>query len=368
MSTSHKKHTEPLLRVVKFEGMSRSRRWLVRLIAVAASLVVSGILIVLLAGINPLKVYATMFRASFGSGRLTWNLLRDSSTLLLLGVALAPAFAMKFWNIGAEGQMLVGAITTAFCMKYFTGMPTVLLILVMIVASIVAGAFWGLLPGVFKAFWNTNETLFTLMMNYIAIQFTSFMVAQWEIGVGNNTVGVINSDGHEGWLPGLFTSAYNKDYGINILIVLTVTVLMFIYLKYSKHGYEISVVGDSVNTARYAGINVKKVYIRTMLLSGAVCGLAGFLAVSGVSHSISTSTAGGRGFTAIIVAWLAKFNTFSMIAIAVLLCFLDQGALEIASSCNVNTYVAKIITGVILFFLLAGEFFTTYRIKVRGHH
>ena len=368
MSVSHKKHTEPLLRVIKSEGMTRSRRWLVRFIAVEASLVVSGILIVLLAGINPLKVYATMFAASFKSPRVVWNLLRDSSTLLLLGVGLAPAFAMKFWNIGAEGQMLVGGIATAFCMKYFTGLPTVLLILVMIVTSLAAGAIWGFLPGLFKAYWNTNETLFTLMMNYIAIQFTSFMVSQWEIGVGNNTVGVINSEGHEGWLPGLFTSAYNKDYGINVLIVLTVTVLMFIYLRYSKHGYEISVVGDSINTARYAGINVKKVYIRTMLLSGAVCGLAGFLAVSGVSHSISTSTAGGRGFTAIIVAWLAKFNTFSMIAIAILLCFLDQGALEIASSCNVNTYVSKIITGVILFFLLAGEFFTTYRIKLRGHH
>ena len=368
MSVSKKKHTEPLLRVVKYEGMSRSRRWLVRLIAVLASLIVSGILIVLLAGINPIKVYGTMIRASFGSSRLVWNLLRDTSTLLLLGVGLAPAFAMRFWNIGAEGQMLVGGIATAFCMKYFTGMPTFLLMIVMVLASLIAGALWGLLPGIFKAFWNTNETLFTLMMNYIAIQFTAFMVAQWEVGVGNNTVGVINPDGHEGWLPGLFTSAFNKDYGINVLLVLAVTVAMFIYLRYSKHGYEISVIGDSVNTARYAGINVKKVYIRTMVLSGAVCGLAGFLAVSGVSHSISTSTAGGRGFTAIIVAWLAKFNTFSMIAIAALLCFLDQGALEIASSCNVNTYVSKIITGVILFFLLAGEFFTMYRIKVRGKH
>ena len=368
MSTRKHKHTEPLLRVVKYEGITRRERWIVRLIAVLSALVVSGILIVLLAGINPIKVYATMFRASFSSPRLFWNLLRDSSTLLLLGVGLAPAFAMRFWNIGAEGQMLVGAIATAFCMKYFTGMPTILLIIVMIIASLVAGALWGLLPGVFKAYWNTNETLFTLMMNYIAIQFTAFMVAQWEVGIGNNTVGVINADGHEGWLPGLFTSEYNKDFGINVLLVLIVTVLMFVYLRYTKHGYEISVIGDSINTARYAGINVKKVYIRTMLLSGAVCGLAGFLAVSGVGHSISTSTAGGRGFTAIIVAWLAKFNTFSMIAIAVLLTFLDQGALEIASSCNVNTYVSKIITGVILFFLLAGEFFSSYRVKVRARH
>lgn len=365
MKASHKLHREPLFRIIKRDGRPVKERVIIRVFAILFALLLSAFVIVLLTGINPLKVFGTMFRASFGSKRLMWNLTRDSMTLLLIGVGLAPAFAMKFWNIGAEGQMLMGAIATAFCMKYCTNLPPFVLLLVMVIASIVAGALWGFLPGFFKARWNTNETLFTLMMNYIAIQFTSFCVALWENRVGNNTVGVINPDTHEGWLPGLFNSEPNKDFGWNLIIVLTVTVLMFIYLRKSKHGYEISVVGDSINTARYAGINVKKVYVRTMLLSGAICGLAGFLAVSGVSHSISTSTAGGRGFTAIIVAWLAKFNTFTMIAIAFLLCFLDQGALEIATSCNVNEYVSKIITGIILFCLLASEFFIDYSVKIR---
>ena len=146
------------------------------------------------------------------------------------------------------------------------------------------------------------------------------------------------------------------------------TVVMFFYLKSTKHGYEIAVVGDSENTARYAGINVRKVYIRTMALSGAICGLAGWLAVSGASHTISTSTAGGKGFTAIIVAWLAKFNTFTMILITFLLVFLEQGAVQIASQYKLNSYVADIITGIILFFILGSEFFCNYKLKFRKHH
>jgi simple sugar transport system permease protein len=142
---------------------------------------------------------------------------------------------------------------------------------------------------------------------------------------------------------------------------------MYVYLRYTKHGYEISVVGDSENTARYAGIRVNHTYIRTMALSGAVCGFAGFLAVSAVSHTISTKTAGGRGFTAIIVAWLAKMNPFVMILISALLTFLDKGAVQIASDYGLNEYVSQIISGIILFFILGSEFFINYQVKFRTH-
>ncbi|MDO4748157.1 MAG: ABC transporter permease, partial [Eubacteriales bacterium] len=235
------------------------------------------------------------------------------------------------------------------------------LFLCMIGASLLAGAVWSFLPALFKAKWNTNETLFTLMMNYVAIQLTSFFVALWENPFGSNTVGTINPVGREGWFPPIF----EQDYLMNVFVVMAITVGMFIYLKYSKQGYEIAVVGDSENTARYAGINVKKVIIRTMLISGAICGLSGFVAVSGASHTISTSTAGGRGFTAIIVAWLAKFNTFTMIAISLLIVFLDKGAIEIASQYGLNDYVSSMITGIILFFILGSEFFINYRVIFR---
>ncbi len=356
---------EPLIRISKREGITKKQSWIIRIVSLLLALLVSGIVIVCIIHINPLKVYATMVSGAFGTSKRIWVTIRDIMTLLCIAVGLAPAFAMKFWNVGAEGQILVGGIATVVCMKYFTGLPTILLVLIMIITSMLAGAVWGFFPGFFKAHWNTNETLFTLMMNYIAIQITSYMVALWENPPGSNSVGIINPNNEYGWLPSLFHDIPNLDFGWNVIIVMTVTVAVYIYLRYSKQGYEISVVGDSVNTARYAGIRVKKVYIRTMALSGAICGLAGFVAVSGASHTISTTTAGGRGFTAIIVAWLAKFNTFTMILISALIVFLDKGASQIASKYAINEYVSQIITGIILFFLLGSEFFISYNVKFR---
>jgi simple sugar transport system permease protein len=283
--------------------------------------------------------------------------------LLCIGEGLAPHFMMRFWNIGAEGQILIGGVVTAGLMRaYGNSMSTAALLVLMAVVSILAGAVWGVVPAAFKAHWHTNETLFTLMMNYVAIQITSYCVALWENPAGSNTVGVINQQTKGGWFPELF----GQTYGLNVVLVLLLTVGMFIYLKYSKQGYEISVVGDSENTARYAGISVKKVTIRTMAISGAICGIAGFIAVAGSSHTISTSTAGGRGFTAIIVAWLAQFNTFVMILISFLLVFLQKGAIQIASQFNLDDNASNIITGIILFFILGSEFFINYRVILRG--
>ena len=251
-------------------------------------------------------------------------------------------------------------------MIYLKNMPTFLLLLVMVVASLVAGGIWGLFPGLFKARWNTNETLFTLMMNYLAIRLTAFFVSKWENPFGSNSVGIINSQTKAGWLPNLFSPGYNGDYGWNLIIVLVVTVAMYLYMNKSKQGYEISVIGDSVNTARYAGIRVNRAYVRTIVISGAICGLAGFVAVSGASHSISTGTAGGRGFTAIIVAWLAQFNSVVMVIFSFLLVFLQKGAQAIASTYNLSKEVSEIITGIILFFLLGSEFFVNYTVHFRG--
>ena len=270
------------------------------------------------------------------------------------------------------GMGLVGGIATAFWMINFAGkMNIVMLFLCMAISAIVAGGIWGLIPGFFKAKWNTNETLFTLMMNYIAIQLTSFAVSKWENPPGSNSIGTINSKGdvkYVGWIGNMFSDGYNKDFMWTVIIVLVLAALVYLYLKYTKHGYEIAVVGDSENTARYAGIRVPRIYVRTMALSGALCGFAGFLAVSAVSHTLSTSTAGGRGFTAIIVAWLAKMNPFVMILISALLSFLDKGAVQIASDFGLNEYVSKIISGVILFFILGSEFFINYQVKTGAKH
>ncbi|MCD7917026.1 MAG: ABC transporter permease [Clostridiales bacterium] len=353
----------PRLRIVKRDSLPMWKSVGIRLLAVLLALLVDAVLIYCIVNLNPVEVYKTMFGGAFGTTRRAWITARDTALLLCMSVGLAPAFKMRFWNTGAEGQILVGAICTAFCMINLADvLPTGLLLVVMALASIVGGGLWGLIPAVFKAKWDTNETLFTLMLNYVAIQLTSFCVACWENPYGSNTVGIINQNSQAGWFPALF----GASYGLNILLAVLLTVGMFCYLRYTKQGYEIAVVGESRNTARYAGVSITKVYIRTMILSGAICGFSGFIAVAGSSHTVSTSTAGGRGFTAIIVAWLAKFNTFFMVVISLLLVFLEKGSSEIASQYNLNEYAAEMIEGIILFFILGSEFFINYRLVRTG--
>ncbi len=352
---------EPLIRLAKRDGVPMKKKVLIRAAAILLALVIDAVFIVTVTGLNPIAVYREIILASFQTPlRFMW-MLRDMASLLCIGIALAPAFKMRFWNIGAEGQVLVGGFATALCMMYLgQSLPTPLLFLTMIVTSVLAGALWSFLPAFFKANWGTNETLFTLMMNYVAIQLvayaTNIMRGQ------SSSLGTINMGTKAGWFPKLF----GHDFTLNIIIVAVLTVVMYIYLKYTKHGYEISVVGESENTARYAGIDVKKVTIRTLIISGAVCGLCGFIIVAGNKHTIATNTAGGNGFTAIIVAWLAKFNTFFMALIAFLLVFLEKGAAQIASAYGLNEYIADIISGVILFCILGSEFFINYKMIFRN--
>ena len=354
---------EPFIRMSKRDTIPLWKSLGIRFIGLTLALIICAIIIYSLTKLNPLKVYAAMFKGAFGTNKRMWVTLRDIAMLLCIAVGLAPAFKMRFWNIGAEGQILVGGIASAACMIYIgKALPTVVLLTVMVISSLIAGGIWGMIPAVFKARWNANETLFTLMMNYIAIQLTSFFVAKWENPFGSNTVGIINQSTKVGWFPPIF----GQMYTLNLIIVAVLTVAMFLYLRYSKQGYEIAVVGESENTARYAAINVRSVITRTMTISGAICGIAGFIAVAGASHTISTSTAGGRGFTAIIVAWLAKFNTFTMILISALIVFLEKGAIEIASQFDLNDFVSEMITGIILFFILGSEFFINYKIRFRG--
>ena len=352
---------EPLFRIVKRDGAPMKDKIKARVLAILLALILDALFIFFVTGLNPFAVYVVMFKGTFGTvTRFSWAL-RDLVSLLCIGIALAPAFKMKFWNIGAEGQVLIGGLVTSLVMVYCgNSLPTPLLFLVMLVASVSAGAIWGFIPSFFKAKWKTNETLFTLMMNYVA---TSIVACAVNIMRGQaSSLGKLNMATQAGWFPKFLGQRYN----INILVVVILTFAMFFYLKYTKHGYEISVVGESENTARYAGINVGKVMMRTMLISGAICGLCGFLIVAGRDQSISTQTAGGNGFTAIIVAWLAKFNTFYMALISFMLIFLQKGAGEIASAYGLNDYAADIISGIILFCILGSEFFINYRMIFKG--
>lgn len=353
-------HREPFLKMSKRDHIGWQKRLLIRIAALILALIVCAGVIYALVKMNPMNVYKAIWDGALGSERRIWTTLRDTMVLLCISIGLAPAFKMRFWNIGAEGQILIGGASAAAAMIYAgDAMSPALLLIVMFVASAAGGMIWGIIPAVFKAYWNTNETLFTLMLNYVAMQVVTFCIVFWENPKGSNTVGIINQTTQAGWLPELF----GQRYGWNLLIVLVLTVVMFIYLKYSKQGYEIAVVGESENTAKYAGIHVKRVIIRTMAISGAICGIAGFVIVSGASHTISTATADGRGFTAIIVAWLSKFNTFIMLAVSFGIVFMQQGAVQIASQYGLNENASDVILGIILFFLIGAEFFINYKLE-----
>ena len=359
------KKNEPLIRVSKNDAMPKHIAWIIRGICVLAAFIVCSIVIVLITDYNPIQVFAEMFKGSFGSERKIWTAFQNTAILLCISLAVTPAFKMRFWNIGAEGQVLMGALATAGCMITFGGvLPTPIIILISAITSMFFGLVWGVIPASFKAKWNTNETLFTLMMNYVATQLVAYCITFWENPKGSNTVGIINFNSEAGWIPSLF----GQKYLINILVVLFMTIVMNIYLKKSKQGYEISVVGESENTAKYIGINVKKVIIRTMAISGAMCGVAGFLLVAGTGHTISTNTAGGQGFTAIMVSWLAKFNPYVMMFTSFLLVFLDRGASEIATAFRLNESVSEILSGIILFFIIGSEFFINYKISFRKNN
>ncbi len=353
---------EPFFHIVKRDALPWYQAVGIRAVAIVLALVLCGILTTITTGIDPIEVYKSIFTGAFGTERKTWITLQNLSILLLIALALTPAFKMKFWNIGGEGQVLIGGLAAGACMICLGDkLPNGVLILVMVLASIAAGAFWGFVPAFFKAKWNTNETLSTLMMNYIATQLVAFYTIVWEVPKGSGKIGIINQNSNAGWLPQIFGSKYL----LSIVVAIVVTLLMYIYLNYSKQGYEISVVGESENTAKYVGIKVEKVIVRTMLLSGAVCGLTGLLLVGGINHTITTTLAGGQGFTAVLVSWMAKFNPLTMVLSSFLIIFMDRGAGEISTAFGLNHSYADILTGIILFFIIGCEFFISYRLQFR---
>ena len=349
---SKKKKREPVFHIVKRPAITLTSSLLIRISAILTAFVLVGIITLIILGQNPFVAYKTMFVGVFGSN--TVNSIRDTAILLCIALALTPAFKMKFWNIGAEGQVIAGALATAFCMYYFRALPTPLLLIVMFLAACLMGAIWGFLPAIFKAFWGTNETLFTLMMNSIAAYLTMFLMKFW-----NKTSDAV---GKEILDPnGKIFNVFSGNQWIVIFTVLLIDIILFIYPKYSKQGYEISVVGESENTARYIGINVKKVIIRTMTISGLICGIAGFL-IAAPAQNIARDIAGGQGFTAIMVAWLAKFNPLIMILSAFLFIFVSSGGREISTTLGLESAYADILIGILLFFIIGCEFFINYRI------
>ena len=350
-----------MIHISKRGSLSRGKAMSIRAIAIVVGILVCALLTTITTGANPLEVFSAVIDGSFGTSRKFWIFLQNTAILLCISLALTPAFKMRCWNLGGEGQVLAGAMAAAACLVLLGDkLPNAVVILIMVVSSVAAGAIWAGIPALFKAKWNTNETLFTLMMNYVAAQIVAFFCVKWENPKGSCKIGVINQQSHAGWLPEI-----GNKYLLVLGLVVIITVVMYFYLNYTKHGYEISVVGESERTARYIGIKVEKVIVRTMLLSGAICGIAGLLLVGGINHTVSTTLAGGQGFTAVMVSWLAKFNPIVMVLTSGLLIFLSTGANELATSCGLNQSFGDILTGVLIFFIIGSEFFINYKVSFR---
>jgi len=356
----HHDRREPLIRLVKRPAMAAGKAWSIRFFSIVLAILCGGVLLLLL-GHNPAAVYRDMITGSLATATARIATAKIFIPLLGAALAIAPAFRMRFWNIGAEGQITAGAIAaTYFALFHYQHLPRPLLLLVMFAAACAAGGLTGLIPAVCKVKWNTNETLFTLMLNYIMLGMVKYLrTGPWR-KPSSSGFPKIDMFKPAARLPDVF--------GVNIgwILVLLLAVLIFVYMRYTKHGYEISVVGESERTARYAGMSVARITMRTMFLSGAIAGFVGFLIVSGASYTLTDTTAGGYGFTAITVAWLARLNPFTMIFIAIFLAILTKGANTIQTNFKIPASASNVLIGLILFFMLGCEFFIGYRLIFRG--
>ena len=352
-----KKKREPIFHVVKKSQTPLWQSFVVKFIALIIAFIVSALFLGLTNGVSFGRFFLALF-STFENNAKIFLFLKDYVILLGLSIALIPAFKMKFWNTGADGQALIGGLVSYLIAYSLQGkMPNILIVVLCILAAVLAGALFGVIPAIFKAFFNTNETLFTLMQNYVAIQLV--LIACHTIGAGNNgnlfylTGGVIEQLKFGTARLALFA----------ILSIVLIFVVVAIYLSKTKHGFEIGIIGESVNTAKYVGINVKLVLIRTMAISGGICGFVGFLVINATGSNILTAQSiGGLGFTAIIVAWLANSNPFYTLLSTFLVVFITNGTKNLSLP---NASAPSVVIAIFFFFIIGLSFFASYKLVAR---
>jgi ABC-type uncharacterized transport system permease subunit len=348
--------------------LSEPPRWFPAAVSVGAiiiALLVGGILISI-AGGDPIRSYIHIAEASFGNIGVLSDAIVKATPILLTSLACAIAFRMRLWNIGAEGQFIMGAFgasAVALIPLFPDQTSPWIFIPAMVLAGMLAGALWGLIPGLLKARFNVNEIISSLMMNYIAISWVNFFVfAVWTEGGFQMT----RKFSVNAWLPRLLDFA--KEYPIlrgltthlGLLLGVVAAIVLWIVIYRSRWGYEIRLIGNNPRAAQYAGINITRNIVLVMMLSGALAGLGGMSEVTGVVHRLQTSPiAAGYGFTGIIVAWLSKLNPLVAILVSILF-----GALLLAGREIQPSGVPKMIQGVILVCLIASDFLLRYRVYV----
>lgn len=349
---------EPLVRIVKKKELDTKKAMLVRLGAFTLALIFGGLFIATI-GYNPFLIYKDMIAGCFKTPMAIQSTVKIAIPLLITSLGVTLAFKMKFWNIGAEGQLIFGAICASYFALFCSDWPHWLLIICALLAGAIGGGLWGLIPTVFKTKWGTSETLMTLMLNYIALYIIDYLQkGPWRDPTANGFPKIASF---------VQNTYVDKIFGIQggWVIGLILVVAVSVFLKYTKRGYEISVVGESQATAKYAGMNVKKIMLTTMFISGAICGVGGMLQAMGTANGLSTGIASGVGFTAIIVAWLSQLNPYAILVVTAFFSILEKGGNVVQSIYGLSSYSSTVLQGLILFFILAAEFFIRYSFVTR---
>jgi len=343
-----------MLKIQKRTDVTKRQETLLRLGAIVTALVVSGIIILCL-GFNPLTMYLKMFKGALGTPVLFGLTVQKCIPLLIMSLGISIAFKMKFWNIGAEGQFYMGAMGATWFWMTFPDLPAFIMIPLMMITAVIFGGLWALIPALLKHKMGTSETLVTLMLNYIATMIITYLSLTYWKDPDQHGQNFIYSYSPNATLP--------KVFGVHIgwIIALALVVFVYILMKYTKFGYEIAVLGENVQTAKYAGMNVTKTLIIAVILSGGICGLAGVIEATGVAGRLADNISYGLGFTAIITAWLSKLSAPVILAASFLFAILLQGG-SMLTVMGLSPATGEVIQGIILFFVLASEFFASYKI------
>ena len=362
------KKRQPLFHVVKREGASPARQLLAYVAAVALALAVGAVLLAV-QGVEPVTFYRQLITMGIPGSRYPWraveNFIKLFVPLLIVSMALSLAFKMRFWNIGGEGQFIMGAFWAGFAaMKLGGALPQPAMAAVMALCGALGGGLYGVFVAALKVRFGTNETLLTLMLNYIALYFLQFFAetkAGWNFFLDPESArpkfAKFPASAQMAAIP---LGPFNLN--LSLVAALALCGLIFVYLNYTKRGYEIAVVGDSPNTARYAGMKVGKIVIRTIFLSAALIGLAGAFQVSSAGI-LSASVTNDVGWTGIVVAWLAKLNTAGIVVASLLITVLQFGCQTASTTYpSIDANFANLLQGVILFIVLAADFFTRFQL------
>ena len=355
--------------IVKRDNCPFWKRCCLYLAAVVVALLIGAVILKAI-DVDPWEYYYQMFTMGTVGNKIAYktymNYFKEFVPLVITSVALSLAFKMRFWNIGGEGQFIMGSLAASYIAFKLGGTYSMgITLFVMCLAAMLVAGLYGLVAAWLKVKFGTNETLLTLMLNYVALYLLYYIgetKADWNFFLSSTSARpVFQSFSDLASFPTIKTSG-KFELNICVILALVIGVLIFVYLKYTKHGFEISVVGDSMGTANYAGMKVKKIVLRTVFLSASLIGLASAFKV-GTAGVLSTAITDDVGWTGIIVAWLAQLNTGMIFIVSALICVLQYGSTVAAATFSqVDSSFANMLQGIILFLVLAADFYTRFRI------